>query len=220
VIVDKEDYRQMLSRRAAKAALSTIGDNGSSRQTVARKTAPIRVAKTSGSAPSLMIGLDDGISTPRPRSPSSTHSHSSHGGLFSGNSPVVFRLVSGGSAQVHGWPRRGRHRGHSAPLGSQGGWGFQGAPQIMWRGRQFRSMRRVASTVRNCSPCHSCRAFSDLEDNGSKVKNYCIRCPVFRRTACVDFVTLKENDCLSRAVPMPSLVRFPAQRAHVLRLHF
>jgi hypothetical protein len=46
-----------------------------------------------------------------------------------------------------GWPRRGRHRGHSAPLGSQGGWeAFRERHKVMWRGRQFRSMRRVAST--------------------------------------------------------------------------
>jgi hypothetical protein len=46
-----------------------------------------------------------------------------------------------------GWPQRGRHRGHSAPLGSQGGWeAFRERHKAMWRHQQFRSMRRVAST--------------------------------------------------------------------------
>jgi hypothetical protein len=37
----------------------------------------------------------------------------------------------------------------SAPLGSQGGWeAFRERQKVMWRDRPFRSMRRVASTVR------------------------------------------------------------------------
>jgi hypothetical protein len=49
-----------------------------------------------------------------------------------------------------GWPQRGRHRGHSAPLGSQGGWeAFRERHKVMWRDQQSPSMRRVASTVPN-----------------------------------------------------------------------
>jgi hypothetical protein len=52
-----------------------------------------------------------------------------------------------GAERVDG-PGEGVTGAIALPWALRGAGGFQGAPQIMWRGGQFRSMRRVASTVR------------------------------------------------------------------------
>src|SRR5919198_3297943 len=62
------------------------------------------------------------------------------------------RDCAGHDKRATGWPRRGRHRGHSAPVDSRGLGAFRERHKVMWRDRQFRSMRRVASIGKPRAP--------------------------------------------------------------------